>query len=170
MRKIAWLVACCCICILTGSCTKKEGSEQTASKESTEETGSMDEMGTEEVALAGNWKITEWKADYVDQFEMWRIGDLTVDLKEDGSVETHLVYSNGEERSSGGTWSRDGDKLVINVQGGNETEGDEPFERTREFMIDELSPETLVVHAEIGPAEKPIVLSYRAQRATAATE
>jgi hypothetical protein len=175
MKKIAWLAVCCCLFVLAASCTKKEGSEQTASKESTEEMGSMDTTGTmeetaEEVALAGTWKITEWKADNVDQFEMWRIGDLTVELKEDGSVETHLVYSNGDERSSGGTWDRDGDKLDIHLQGGNETEGDEPFDRTREFMIDELTEGALAVHAEIGPAERPVVVSYKAERVVAPME
>jgi len=142
------------------SCTKNDGSDETATqKESAEVT-----EAAEEVALAGTWEITEWKADHVDQIEMWRIGKLTVEFRADGSIESQLVYSNGEERSSKGTWKRSEDNVVIQIKGGGETEGDEPFERTREFAIDELTAGAFSVHAEIGPAEKPIVLTYKAQR------
>ena len=102
--------------------------------------------------------------DHVDQIAMWRIGDLTVDFRADGSIETQLVYTNGDERISGGTWQKSEDKVEIRIKGGGETEGDEPFERTREFTIDELTAGAFSVHAEIGPAEKPIVLTYKATR------
>ena len=118
----------------------------------------------EEVAIVGTWQITEWKADHVDQIEMWRIGDLKVEFRTDGSIESKLVYTNGEERSSRGTWRRSGDDVEIRVVGGGETEGDEPFERTRMFAIDELTPSAFSVHAEIGTAQMPIVLTYKARR------
>ena len=150
MKKTAWLLLCIFICISVGSCTKKEGAE--------------------EVAIVGKWQVTEWKADHVDQIEMWRIGDLTVEFRADGSIESKLVYSDGDERASGGTWKRNKDKLEIHVKGGGDTEGDEPFERTREFTIDELTAGAFAVHAEIGPADKPIVLTYKAQRLPAPGE
>ena len=160
MKKTTWLLLCFFICISVGSCTKKEGAEETATqKESTE--------AAEEVAIVGKWQITEWKADHVDQIEMWRIGNLTVEFRADGSIESQLVYSDGEERTSGGTWKRSENNVEIHIKGGGETEGDEPFERTREFTIDELTAGAFSVHAEIGPAEKPIVLTYKATRLTA---
>ena len=166
MKKIAWLLLCCFICISVGSCTKDEGSEETATqKESTEVTEVTEAAeAAEEVAIVGRWQITEWKADHVDQIEMWRIGNLTVEFRADGSIESQLVYSDGEERISRGTWKKSEDNLEIHIRGGSETEGDEPFERTREFTIDELTPGAFSVHAEIGPAEKPIVLTYKATR------
>ncbi len=72
---------------------------------------------------------------------MWRIGDLTVEFRADGSIESQLVYRNGDERSSGGTWKRSEDNVEVHIKGGGETKGDEPFERTREFTIDELTPD-----------------------------
>ena len=166
MKKTAWILLCCFICISVGSCTKDEGSEETATqKEST-----VVAETAEEVAIVGKWQVTEWKADHVDQIEMWRIGDLTVEIRADGSIESKLVYSDGDERTSGGTWKRSKDKLEIHVKGGGETEGDEPFERAREFTIDELTAGVFAVRAEIGPAEKPIVLTYKAQRIPAPGE
>ena len=163
MKKTAWLLLCFFICISVGSCTKKEGAEETSTpKESTE--------AAEEVAIVGKWQVTEWKADHVDQIEMWRIGDLTVEFRADGSMESKLVYSDGSERTSGGTWKRSKDKLEINVKGGGETEGDEPFERTREFTIGELTAGEFAVRAEIGPAGKPIVITYKGQRIPAPGE
>ena len=169
MKKTAWLLLCCFICISVGSCTKDEGSEETATqKESTEVAETT--KTAEEIPIVGKWQITEWKADHVDQIEMWRIGNLTVEFRTDGSIESQLVYSNGDERGSGGTWERSKDIVVINIKGGGETEGDEPFERTREFTIDELTPGAFSVHAKIGPAEKPIILTYKAQRLPAPGE
>ncbi len=163
MKKTTWFLLCIFICISVGSCTKKEGAEETATqKKSTE--------ATEEVAIVGTWQVTEWKADHVDQIEMWRIGDLTVEFRADGSVESKLVYSNGDERTSGGTWKRSKDKLEILVKGGGEKEGDEPFERTRGFTIDELTAGVFALRAEVGPADKPIVLTYKAQRVPAPGE
>jgi hypothetical protein len=160
MKKIACFLLCCFVCISVGSCTKDEGAEETAiQKESTEVT-----EAAEEVALVGKWQITEWKADHVDQIEMWRIGNLAVEFRADGSIESQLVYSNGDERSSQGTWKRNDNKMEIIIKGGGETDGDEPFERTREFTIDELTPDAFSVHAEIGPTEKPIVMNYKARR------
>jgi len=160
MKKLTWLLLCCFICISIGSCTKKEGTEETTTqKESTEVT-----EAAKEVAIVGKWQITEWKADHVDQIEMWRIGNLTVEFRADGSIESQLVYSDGDERSSKGTWKRSKDSVEIVIKGGGETEGDEPFERTRGFTIDELTPAAFSVHAEIGSAEKPIVLTYKARR------
>ena len=95
---------------------------------------------------------------------MWRIGNLTVEFRADGSIESQLVYSNGDERSSGGTWKRSENNVEIRIKGGGETEGDEPFERTREFTIDELTSGAFSVHGEIGTAEMPIVLTYKARR------
>ena len=80
------------------------------------------------------------------------------------------MFSNGDEQISGGTWKRNEDNVEINIKGGSETEGDEPFERTREFTIDELTPGAFSVHGEIGPAEKPIVLTYKARRLPAPEE
>ncbi len=160
MRTIVWLMLCGLICIFVGSCTKNEGAEETAAQKES----------TEAAAIVGKWQITEWKADHVDQIAMWRIGNLTVEFRADGSIETQLVYSNGDERISGGTWKRSEDKVEIRIKGGGETEGDEPFERTREFTIDELTPAALSVHGEIGPAEKPIVLTYKARRLPAPEE
>ena len=166
MKKIAWLLLCCFTFISVESCTKNEGSEETATqKESTEVT-----EAAEEVAIVGRWQITEWKADHVDQFEMWRIGNLTVEFRADGSIESQLVYSNGDERISRGTWKRSEDNVEIRIMGGGETEGDEPFERTRVFTIDELTPGALSVHAEIGTVEMPIVLTYKARRLPAPEE
>ncbi|UCH84500.1 MAG: hypothetical protein JSW50_02065 [Candidatus Latescibacterota bacterium] len=160
MKAITWLLLCCLAFVFVGSCTKKESSDDTATqKESTEVTEASDE-----VAIVGKWRITEWKADHVDQFEMWRIGDLTVEFRGDGSIESQLVYSNGDERKSGGTWKRSADNVEIIIKGGGETEGDEPFERTREFIIDELSLDSFSVRGEIGPTDNPIVLTYKAQR------
>lgn len=163
MKKIAWLLLCCFTCISVGSCTKNEGSEDTATqKESTEVTG--------EVAVTGRWQITDWKVDHIDQFEMWHVEKLTVEFRADGAIESQIVYSDGEERVTGGTWMRIEDNLEIHIKGGGETEGDEPFERTREFAIDELTPDALSIHAEVGPAEKPIVLTYKARRLPAPEE
>jgi hypothetical protein len=163
MKKIAWLLLFCLICLSVGSCTKDEGSKETAAqKESTKV--------AEEISIVGRWQITEWMADHVNQIEMWRIGTLTVEFQADGSIESQLVYSNGDKRISGDTWTRSKDNLVINIKGGGETEGGEPFERTREFTIDELTASTLSVSAEIGPAEKPIVLAYKARRISAPEE
>jgi len=55
-------------------------------------------------------------------------------------------------------------------KGNSYREGDEPFERTREFTIDELTAGAFAVRAEIGPADKPIVLTYKAQRLPAPGE
>jgi hypothetical protein len=54
--------------------------------------------------------------------------------------------------------------------GNSYREGDEPFERIREITIDELTAGAFAVGAEIGPAEKPIVLTYEAQRLPAPGE
>ena len=108
MKKLTWLLLCCFACITVGSCTKDEGSEETATQK--------ESMEASEVAgIVGRWKITEWKADHVDQIEMWRIENLTVEFRADGSVESQLVYNNGDERTSGGTWKRSGDNVEINV-------------------------------------------------------
>jgi hypothetical protein len=101
---------------------------------------------------------------------MWRIGDLTVEFRADGSIESQLVFSNGDERSSRGTWKRSEDNMEVTIKGGSEVEGDEPFERTREYTIDELTTDAFSVHGEIGPAEKPIVLTYKARRLPAPEE
>jgi hypothetical protein len=162
MKKFAWLLLCCLICFSVASCTQKEESEEPVTQEQVAE--EVTEAVAEEVPIVGKWQITEWKADQADQIEMWRVGTVTVEFRADGSVESQLVYSNGEERSSKGTWTRKDDKLEINIKGGGEEEGDEPFERTREFTIDELTVGAFSVRAEIGPAENPIVLSYKARR------
>jgi len=60
MKKIAWLLLCCFTYISVGSCTKNEGSEETAAQKKSIE-------AAEEVAIVGRWQITEWKADHVDQ-------------------------------------------------------------------------------------------------------
>ena len=60
--------------------------------------------------------------------------------------------------------------LEIHVKGGGEKEGDEPFERTRGFTIEELTAGAFALRAEVGPAEKPIVLTYKAQRLPAPGE
>ncbi len=169
MKKSAWILLCCFICISVGSCTKDEGSEETATQKESTEVAEATEAA-EEVAIVGKWQITEWKADHVDQIEMWRIGDLMVEFRTDGSIESQLVYSNGDERFSRGTWKRSGDNVEIHIKGGGETEGDEPFERTREFTIDELTPGAFSVRAEVGPVEKPIVLTYKARRLPAPGE
>jgi hypothetical protein len=148
MKKTAWLLLCCIICISAVSCSKSEDSEKSAEKD----------------AIVGKWHITEWKADEVDQIEMWRIGKLTVEFRADGTIESQLVYSNGDERSSKGTWKRTKDGLEITITGGTGEEGDEPFERTREFAVNELTSSSFLVQGEIGPADKPIVLTYKAQR------
>jgi len=158
MKKIAWILLCCFTCILAGSCTKNDASDETATQEV-----SAEEVA-EELAIAGRWEITEWKADDIDQIEMWRVGDLTVEFRADGSVESQLVYSDGDERTSKGTWKRSEDNLEILITGGGDTEGDEPFERTREFTIDELTPDAFSVRAEIGAGDNPIVLTYKARR------
>lgn len=167
MRKIACLLLCCLVCFSAGSCTQKEDSEE-AAKETEEVATETEEAVTQEevpeYAIVGKWEITEWRAAKVDQIEMWRIGSLTVEFREDGSVETQLVYHDGDERGSKGTWKRTGDRLEIHIAGGGETEGDEPFERTREFAIDELTEGALSVRSEVGPTEKPIVLIYKAKR------
>lgn len=173
MKNIAWLLLCCLVCFSVASCTQKEESEEPAAEEAVTQEEAVAEDVAEEVAveegnIVGKWEITEWKADHVDQFEMWRIGTITVDFLDDSSVALQLVYANGDERSSKGTWKRDGDKLEVHMVGETETEGDEPFERTREFTIDELTESTLSVRSEIGPAEKPIVLGYKANRQPAA--
>ena len=61
-------------------------------------------------------------------------------------------------------------KLDILVKGGGEKEGDEPFERTRGFTIDELTAGVFALRAVVGPADKPIVLTYKAQRLPAPGE
>jgi len=167
MKRIAWLLLCCFVCISAGSCTKDDSSDETATHE---ESIDVAKDAAVDVAIVGQWEITEWKADHVDQIEMWRVSNLTVEFRADGSVESQLVHSDGDARSSKGTWKRSGKNLEIHIKGGDETEGDVPFERTREFTIDELSPEGFAVHAEIGPAEKPIVLTYKAQRLAAPEE
>ena len=160
MKMIAWLILCCLIFISVGACTKKDSSEETATqKKSTEVTEAV-----EEVALVGKWQIAEWKVDDVDQFKMWRVGNAKVEFLADGSVASLVMNTNGEERISRGTWKRSGDKLDILVKGGGETEGDEPFERSREFTIDELTEAAFTMRAKIGPAEKPIILTYKARR------
>jgi hypothetical protein len=160
MKKITLFLLCCLVFISIGSCTKDEGSEETVvQKESADVT-----EAAEEVAIVGRWQITEWKADQVNQIEMWDIGNLTVEFRADGAIESQLVYSNGDERISKGTWKRSEDNVEINIKGGGETEGDEPFERTREFTFDELTPGEFSVHAEIGLAERPIVMTYKAKR------
>ncbi len=156
MKQIAWLLSCCLVCLSVGSCTQKEESEEAVKQKDTTEAA--------EVAIVGKWEITKWMADHVDQIEAWRIGTLTVEFRADGSIESQLVYSNGDKRSTKGKWTRSGDKLEILISGGGEIEGDEPFERTREFAIDELTDGALSVRGEIGPSEKPIVLTYRARR------
>ena len=166
MRTTVLLLICCFIGLGGGACAKKESSEETAAqKESTEATEIA--KTPEAAAIVGTWRIKEWKADHVDQIEMWRIGDLTVQFRADGSIQSKLVYSNGDERVSGGTWKIKEDKIEIIISGGGETEGDEPFERTREFTIDQLTPEAFAVHAEVGPSEKPIRLTYLAHRVAA---
>lgn len=156
MKQIAWLLSCCLVCVSLASCTQKEESEEAVTEEETTE--------ATEVAIVGNWEITKWMADHVDQIEAWRIGSLTVEFRADGSIESQLVYSNGDERSSKGRWTRSGDELEVVISGGGETEDDEPFERTRDFTIDELTDGTFSVRGEIGPSEKPIVLTYEARR------
>lgn len=159
-KKIAWFILCCLVFISVGACTKKDSSEETATqKKSTEVTEAV-----EEVAIVGKWQIAEWKVDDVDQFKMWRVGNAKLEFRADGSIESQLMYTNGEERISRGTWKRSEDILEILIKGGGETEGDEPFERTREFTVDELTPSAFSVHAKIGPAEKPIILTYKAWR------
>lgn len=159
MRTFTWLFLAGLVCVTVTSCTKKESSDDaTAQKQASEPAPAA--AGPE---LAGRWEITGWQADEVDQFDMWRVGDVMVEFHPDGSIESKLVYDDGEERTSMGTWKRDGSHLEIAIQGGGE-EGDEPFERTREFSIDELTPSSLVVHAEIGGPGKPIVLTYKAKR------
>jgi hypothetical protein len=162
MKKIACLFLCCLVCFSAGSCTKKEDSEKAVTQKEVSEVSEVPEVS--EVAVVGKWEITEWRADHVDQIEMWRIGALSVEFRADGSIESHLVYANGDERSSKGTWKRSGDQLEITISGGGETEGDEPFERTREFAIDELTEGAFLVRGEIGSTEKPIVLTYKARR------
>jgi hypothetical protein len=110
-------------------------------KEDSEEAITQEEVS--EDAVVGKWEIAEWRADHVDQIQMWRIGTLTVEFREDGSIETQLVYDNGDERGSEGTRKKSGDQLEVRITGGGETEGDEPFERTREFTIDELTASAL---------------------------
>ena len=169
MKKIVWILLCCLVVIFMGSCSKDEGSEETATQTEPAEIEEVTEV-VEEVALVGKWQITEWKADDVDQIEMWSIGNLTVEFRADGSVESHLVHSNGDERSSKGTWKRNADNIEIVIKGGSEKVGDEPFERTRDFTIEELTPGSFWVHAKIGPADKPIVLTYKAQSLPAPEE
>jgi hypothetical protein len=163
MKKIACFLLCCLVCLSAGSCTQKEDSEEAVTQEEVSEEAITQEEVSED-AVVGKWQITEWHADHVDQIQMWRIGTLTVEFREDGSIETQLVYENGDERGSKGTWKKSGDELEVTIKGGGEVEGDEPFERTREFAIDELTEGAFLVRAEIGPTEKPIVLTYKAKR------
>jgi len=160
MKKIAVLVLSCLVSLSITSCTNDEGSDEAATEEQPAEVT----QAAPEVALAGTWQITEWRADQIDQTEMWSVGEVMVEFNEDGSVESELTYSDGEVRTSKGTWERDGNKLVIHIKGGGEEEGDHPFERTREFTIDELGTAWLAVRAEIPAKDKPIVLTYRAKR------
>jgi hypothetical protein len=90
MKKIAGLLLCCLVYLSAGSCTQKEDSEEAVTEEEVSED-----------AVVGKWQITEWRADHVDQIQMWRIGTLKVEFREDGSIETQLVYNNGDERSAG---------------------------------------------------------------------
>jgi hypothetical protein len=167
MNKIAWLVVICLVCLSATFCTKEEGSEETAAQQ---DTAARPESTTETAgetagddALVGTWEITEWKADDIDQKEMWRVGDLSVEFRADGSVETRLVYDDGDERTSTGTWEMRGNEMEIHITGSGE-EGDEPFERTRVFAVDELSDGVVAVHAEIESTGRPIVVTYKARR------
>ena len=54
--------------------------------------------------------------------------------------------------------------MEIHISGGGETEGDEPFERTREYTIDEMTEDAFTARGVIGPADRPIVLTYKAKR------
>jgi len=160
MKMIVSLLLCGFVCISIGACTEQEGSEETAAQE---EPAKVTEAA-EEIAIVGKWEITEWKADEIDQMAMWRVGSVTVEFRADGSVESQLAYTEGDGRTSKGTWKRSQYMLEIQVKGGGGETGDEPFERTREFKIDELTDDALAVHAEIGPADKPLVVSYKARR------
>ena len=84
MKNIACLLLCCLVVFSAGSCTQKEDSEEAVTQEEVSED-----------TVVGNWEITEWRADHVDQIQMWRIGSLTAEFREDGSIETRLVYDNG---------------------------------------------------------------------------
>ena len=169
MKKVAWLFMCCFIVMSMGSCGKDEGTDETTTQKESAEVAPVTEAA-EDVAFVGKWQITHWKADDVDQLEMWRVGNITVEFRTDGSIESQLVYSDGDERSSKGTWKKGEDEVEIVIKGGGETEGDEPFERTRVFQIDELTPAAFAVHAEIGSADNPIVLTYKARRLPAPGE
>lgn len=169
MKKIVLLLLCCLAVVFVGSCSNDEGSKEAAKETEPAKVAEVTEA-VDEVDIVGKWHVTEWKADEVDQIEMWGVGNLTVEFRADGSIESRLVYSNGEERSSKGAWKRDADNMEIVIKGGGGEEGDEPFERTREFTIEELTPGGFWVHATIGTADRPIVLTYKAQRLPAPQE
>jgi hypothetical protein len=167
MKKIACFLLCCMICFSVGSCTQKDDSEEATTPSEEAVTQSEEVAAQEDVsedAVVGKWEITEWHADHVDQMAMWRIGNLTVEFGADGSIETQLVYDNGDKRGTKGVWKRSGDRMEIHISGGGETEGDEPFERTREFTVEEMTEDAFSVRGEIGPTDKPIVLTYKAKR------
>ena len=163
MRKIAWLFVSCLVCLSLTSCTSDEGSDEAATAEPPAEAAEAP-VSAPAVPIAGTWQITEWHVDQTDQMEMWRVGEVMVEFNDDGSIESQLTYDNGDERTSKGTWKRDGDKLEIHIKGGGEEEGDHPFERTREFTIDELSTAGFTVRSEIPAKDRPIVLTYKAKR------
>lgn len=166
MKKIAGLLLCCMVCFLAGSCEEKEEAEEIAAEEPMPEAEEAVQLEqAPEVAVVGLWNITEWHADEIDQMEMWRVGAVTVEFRDDGSIESQLVYADGDKRSSNGTWKRSGDHLEVHITGGGEGEGDEPFERTREFTIVELTDTALLVRGEIATQDKPIVLTYKGTRA-----
>ena len=167
MNKIACLLLFCLVCFSVGSCTQKDDSEEATTQSEEAVTQSEEVVAEEDVsedAVVGKWEITDWLADDVDQMAMWRIGTLTVEFGVDGSIETQLVYDDGDKRGTKGMWKRTGDQMEIHISGGGETEGDEPFERTREFTIDEMTEGAFTVRGEIGPTDKPIVLTYKAKR------
>jgi hypothetical protein len=164
MKKAIWLLVCCVACIALVSCSQDEGSGETSAQKETAEVTEAAEEVAEEVALAGKWEITAWYADEIDQMKMWQVESVTVAFHADGSIESQLVYSDGGKQTSKGTWTRDSNALEVVVKGGGEEEGDHPFERTREFTIDELNTAWLAIHASIGPADKPIIVSYKAKR------
>jgi len=163
MKKTVWLLVCCVAVLSLGACTEDKDAEESAAVKETPAVAETAEVA-EEVALAGTWEITAWYADEIDQMKMWQVESVTVEFGADGSVESRLVYSDGDKQSSKGTWKRDSNMLEVVVKGGGEEEGDHPFERTREFTIDDLNTAWLAVHAKIGPADKPIVVSYKAKR------
>ena len=148
MNKLTCLLVCCLVCFSVASCTQKDDSEEAATQSEevvTEAEEVVAEVDVSEDAAVGIWEITEWLADDVDQMAMWRIGNLTVEFRVDGSLETQLVYDNGDKRGTKGMWKRSGDQMEIHISGGGETEGDEPFERTREFTIDEMTEDAFTI-------------------------